>query len=115
METLREGMLWDWETFPEWMNTLDRIPKGVNCLSYVPLAPLMTYVMGLDNAKSRSSTPDELAEMQRLMREALSVGACGWSARRMGTDRSTERLRRHADGDRYDVRSRRVCVRRHPR
>ncbi|MGE4605751.1 MAG: amidohydrolase family protein, partial [Myxococcota bacterium] len=86
METMREGMLWDWETFPEWMDTLDRIPKGVNCLSYMPLAPLMTYVMGLDNAKSRSSTPDELAEMQRLMREALSVGACGWSAQRMGTD-----------------------------
>ncbi len=68
METLREGMLWDWETFPEWMDTLDRIPKGVNCLSYVPLAPLMTYVMDLENAKSRSSTPDELAEMQRLGR-----------------------------------------------
>ncbi len=86
METMREGMLWDWETFPEWMNTLDRIPKGVNCLSYVPLAPLMTYVMGLENAKKRAATPQEMSEMQRLMREALEVGACGWSAQRMGID-----------------------------
>jgi len=86
METMREGMLWDWETFPEWMDTLDRIPKGVNCLSYVPLAPLMTYVMGLDNAKSRAATQGEMAEMQRLMREALDAGACGWSAQRMGED-----------------------------
>jgi len=86
METMREGMLWDWETFPEWMGTLDRIPKGVNCLSYVPLAPLMTYVMGLDNAKSRGATPGEMKEMQRLMREALDSGACGWSAQRMGQD-----------------------------
>jgi N-acyl-D-amino-acid deacylase len=86
METMREGMLWDWETFPDWMNTLDRIPKGVNCLSYMPLAPLMTYVMGLENAKSRSATSAEMLEMKRLMREALDAGACGWSAQRMGTD-----------------------------
>ena len=115
METMREGMLWDWETFPEWMDTLDRIPKGVNCLSYMPLAPLMTYVMGLENAKSRSSTPDELAEMQRLMREALSVGACGWSAQRMGTDGLQNDYDGTPDGDRYDVGRRCVRVRRRPR
>jgi N-acyl-D-amino-acid deacylase len=84
METMREGMVWDWETFPEWLDTLDRIPKGVNCLSYLPLAPLMTYVMGLEAAKSRSARPAELERMQQLMREALAAGACGWSAQRMG-------------------------------
>jgi N-acyl-D-aspartate/D-glutamate deacylase len=68
------------------METLDRIPKGVNCLSYMPLAPLMTHVMGLENAKSRHSNAEEMAEMKRLMREALEAGACGWSAQRMGTD-----------------------------
>ena len=41
--------------------TLERIPKGVNCLTYVPLAPLMVYAMGLENAKRRPATPGEMA------------------------------------------------------
>jgi len=82
--SMREGMLWDWETFPEWMRTLERIPKGVNCLSYVPLAPLMIYGMGLEAAKRRSATPDEMARMLKLMDESLDCGACGWSAQRTG-------------------------------
>ena len=81
--SMREGMLWDWETFPEWMRTLERIPKGVNCLSYVPLAPLMIYVMGLEEAKRRPAA-SEMARMLQLMDESLDAGACGWSAQRTG-------------------------------
>ena len=84
LESMRAGMLWDWETFPEWMDTLERIPKGLNCLTYAPLAPLMIYVMGLEAAKGRSPTPGERAEMQRLLEEALDAGACGWSSQRTG-------------------------------
>ena len=40
--SMKEGMLWDWVTFPEWLDSLDRMPKGVNCISYMPVAPLMT-------------------------------------------------------------------------
>lgn len=86
METMREGMVWDWETFPEWLNTLERIPKGVNCLSYMPLSPLMVYVMGLEAAKSRPANESEMQEMRRLLNQAMDVGACGWSAQRMGED-----------------------------
>ena len=84
MVSMREGMLWDWETFPEWMSTLDRIPKGVNCLTYAPLAPLMTYVMGLAAAKSRPATSVEMSGMIRLLDEAMDAGALGWSAQRTG-------------------------------
>jgi N-acyl-D-amino-acid deacylase len=84
MASMREGMLWDWETFPQWMETLARIPKGVNCLSYMPLAPLMTYVMGLANAKSRAASGDEMARMLALLDESLDAGALGWSAQRTG-------------------------------
>ena len=35
---MQEAMLWDWVTFPEWMDSLERMPKGVNCLSYVPIS-----------------------------------------------------------------------------
>ncbi|MEN8160371.1 MAG: amidohydrolase family protein [Myxococcota bacterium] len=85
LASMEAGMLWDWESFPEWLDTLGRIPKGVNCLSYVPLAPLMTYVMGLENAKQRAATPDEMGTMLRLLGESLDVGALGWSVQRTGT------------------------------
>jgi N-acyl-D-aspartate/D-glutamate deacylase len=84
LASMREGMLWDWESFPQWMNTLERIPKGVNCLSYVPLAPLMIYAMGLETAKRRPATPDEMKRMLRLLDESMEVGALGWSAQRTG-------------------------------
>jgi N-acyl-D-aspartate/D-glutamate deacylase len=84
LASMRAGMLWDWETFPEWMSTLERIPKGVNCLSYTPLAPLMTYVMGLEAAKSRRASADEMQRMTRLLDQSMEAGALGWSAQRTG-------------------------------
>ena len=85
LASMREGMLWDWETFPQFLDTLARIPKGVNCLSYAPLAPLLTYVMGLENAKQRPATPAEMERMLRLLGESLDAGALGWSVQRTGT------------------------------
>jgi N-acyl-D-aspartate/D-glutamate deacylase len=84
LAAMREGMLWDWETFPEWLDTLERIPKGVNCLSYTPVLPLMVYVMGMQAAKSRPATTGEREEMQRLLGESMRAGSCGWSVQRMG-------------------------------
>ena len=84
LASMRAGMLWDWETFPEWLDTLERIPKGINALSYVPLAPLMIYVMGLEAAKSRPANEAERAEMKRLFHQAMDAGACGFSLQRLG-------------------------------
>jgi N-acyl-D-aspartate/D-glutamate deacylase len=84
LASMQAGMLWDWETFPQWLDTLARIPKGVNCLSYAPLAPLMTYVMGLENAKRRPATPGEMQRMLALLGESLEAGALGWSVQRTG-------------------------------
>jgi N-acyl-D-amino-acid deacylase len=83
-ESMVAGMPWNWETFPEWLQNLQNIPKGVNIVSYVPLTPLMVYVMGLEAAKSRPATPAERAEMQRLLHEAMDAGACGFSLQRFG-------------------------------
>ncbi len=51
---MKVGMNWDWETIPQYMESLNRAPKGVNVIQYMPTASLMTYVMGLDAAKTRS-------------------------------------------------------------
>lgn len=82
--SMKEGMPWRWETFPEWLDNLQRIPKGVNLVAYVPVSPLMVYVMGIDAAKSRPATAAERAEMQRLLNEAMEAGACGFSVQRLG-------------------------------
>jgi len=85
LASMRAGMRWDWETFPEWLDTLARIPKGVNCLSYAPLAPLMTYVMGVEDAKRRPAAPAEMERMLALLGDSLDAGALGWSVQRTGT------------------------------
>ena len=85
-QTMKAGMRWAWETFPEWLDNLQRIPKGVNCVSYVPVSPLMVYVMGLEAAKTRPATPAQRRQMQRLLHEAMDAGACGFSVQRLGSN-----------------------------
>src|SRR5208282_3422788 len=82
--SMKAGMTWDWETIPEYMDSLDRAPKGVNCIQYMPTASLMTYVMGLDAAKTRRATEAERAEMRRLLNEGMDAGLCGFSIQRLG-------------------------------
>ena len=74
---MEEALPWTWESFPEWLDHLKQLPKGVNILSFLPVNPLMIYVMGLEAAKSRGATPDEIAQMKALVHEALDHGACG--------------------------------------
>lgn len=83
-ESMKLGMNWDWESFPEWLDHLERIPLGINVLSYVPISPIMITVMGLEEAKNREPTPEEIVEMCRLLEEGLDAGGCGWSVQRLG-------------------------------
>src|SRR5271170_3046003 len=85
-ESMKAGMKWDWETIPQYLDSLDRTPKGVNCIQYLPTASLMTYVMGLEAAKTRPATESERAEMRRLLREGMEAGLCGFSIQRLGPD-----------------------------
>ncbi len=82
--SMEAGMPWDWETIPEYLDSLDRTPKGVNVIQYMPTASLMTYVMGLEAAKTRPATEAERKEMQRLLHEGMDAGLCGFSIQRLG-------------------------------
>jgi N-acyl-D-amino-acid deacylase len=84
LETMKAGMTWDWETIPEYLDSLERAPKGVNCIQYLPTASLMVYVMGLEAAKTRPATEDERGEMRRLFAEGMDAGLCGFSIQRLG-------------------------------
>ncbi len=83
--SMKAGLPWDWVTYPEFLDSIDRRAKGVNMLPFVPMAPVMVWAMGLDEAKSgRMPTADETTAMQRIVHEAMDHGACGWSAQRLG-------------------------------
>ncbi len=83
--SMKAGMPWDWVTYPEFLDSIERGRKGVNMLPFMPIAPLMIWVMGLEDAKSgRKPTEAETREMCRLLNEAMDHGACGWSAQRFG-------------------------------
>jgi len=83
--SMKAGLPWDWVSYPEFLASVDRHPKGLNMLPFVPMAPVMTWVMGLEEAKSgRLPTEAETREMCRIINEAMDQGACGWSAQRFG-------------------------------
>ncbi|HKD66643.1 MAG TPA: amidohydrolase family protein [Candidatus Binataceae bacterium] len=81
--SMKAGMPWDWVSFPEFLDSLDRSPKGINILPYVPIAPMLIYVMGLEAAKSRKPTAAEEAQLCELLDQAMEAGGCGWSAQRL--------------------------------
>jgi N-acyl-D-amino-acid deacylase len=84
-ESMKQGMEWDWETIPEYLDSLERIPKGVNVIQYMPTASLMTYVMGLEKAKAgEPANKGEREEMARLLHEGMDAGLCGFSIQRLG-------------------------------
>ena len=88
--TMAAGMPWDWESFPEFMDSVERTPKGVNVSALFGLNPLMAYVMGLEAAKSRAVNPDERVKMDALLSEAIDAGACGLSFQ-LGGENSPQR------------------------
>jgi N-acyl-D-aspartate/D-glutamate deacylase len=83
-DSMKAGMNWDWETVPQYLDSLDRAPKGINCIQYMPTASLMTYVMGLEAAKTRPANDAERAEMARLLADGMDAGLCGFSIQRLG-------------------------------
>ncbi len=85
-DAMKAGMKWDWETIPEYLDSLARAPLGVNCIQYMPTASLMTYVMGLEAAKSRPATEAERKRMQLLLKEGMEAGLSGFSLQRLGPD-----------------------------
>jgi N-acyl-D-aspartate/D-glutamate deacylase len=78
LAAMRQALPWTWETFPEWMEHMRALAKGVNLAAYMPLNSLMIYVMGYDAAKSRGATPEERAIMRDLLHEAMDAGAIGF-------------------------------------
>ena len=95
-----EGINWSWETYPEYMDTVDKLPKAINYAGYIGHSALRTYVMG-ERAFEEDASDDDMEKMKATVQEAVRAGALGfstsrspshltsddrWVASRMGTD-----------------------------
>jgi N-acyl-D-amino-acid deacylase len=84
LASMKEALPWDWVSYPEFLDSLDRIPKSVNVLPFVPLGPMLLWVQGWEDAKSgKEPTAEQMSQLKKLMHEALDAGGCGWSAQRL--------------------------------
>jgi N-acyl-D-aspartate/D-glutamate deacylase len=79
LDVLRQGIAWDFETFPEYMSQLRRTGSAVNVAAYVGHSSVRTYVMGSD-ASRRAANEAEIAQMRTIVREAMRAGAVGFAS-----------------------------------
>ncbi|MGB6966807.1 MAG: amidohydrolase family protein, partial [Xanthobacteraceae bacterium] len=74
---LAAGLTWEWETFPQFMDALERRPRAIDIGAQAAHLPLRVYVMGDRAVRREAATPDDIAEMRRLTIEAMQSGAFG--------------------------------------
>jgi N-acyl-D-amino-acid deacylase len=79
LDVLRQGIQWEFETFPEYLDFLRRKGSAVNVAAYIGHSSIRTWVMGAD-ANQRAATPEEIDRMAQLVREAMAVGAVGFAS-----------------------------------
>lgn len=79
---LAEGMKWDWESFPDYLDALERLPRTIDIGTHVPHGALRAFVMGQRGADNEEPTEADIAEMARLVEEGLRAGALGFSTSR---------------------------------
>jgi N-acyl-D-aspartate/D-glutamate deacylase len=76
------GLPWNWESFPDYLDSIEHRRFDIDIATQVPHAPLRVFVMGERAAERDPATPEDIAEMARLAREAIEAGALGFSTSR---------------------------------
>ena len=79
---LAEGIQWGWETFPEYLDALERAPMAMDIGTHVPHGAVRAYVMGERGAKNEPATAEDIQKMYAIVREGLEAGALGFSTSR---------------------------------
>ncbi len=87
---LAAGLTWEWETFPEFMDALERRPRAIDIAAQAAHLPLRVYVMGDRAVRREAATPDDIAEMRRLTIEALRAGAFGFTTSRTNSHKTPD-------------------------
>jgi N-acyl-D-aspartate/D-glutamate deacylase len=79
---LAEGIQWGWESFPEYLDALERLPHAIDLGTQVPHAAVRAYVMGERGTDDAVATDDEIAAMARIVEDSVAAGALGFSTSR---------------------------------
>lgn len=77
-DVLSKGITWDWVSFPEYMQAAQKRGSGINLGFLAPLTPFRHFVMG-EESMERAATPEETAQIKALLKEAVAVGALGFT------------------------------------
>ena len=87
---LAEGMKWNWESFPEYMDALAQRPRTIDVATHVAHGPVRAYVMGERGADNAAPTEHEIAQMSAIVEEGLKSGALGFSTSRTVLHKSVD-------------------------
>jgi len=90
-ETLTAGIDFQWETFGEYLDAMGRIKRAIDIGAHVPHCAVRPYVMGERGAEKNQATPDEIAQMAEVVRQALRDGALGFSTSRTVVHRTKDK------------------------
>ncbi|MEE8516974.1 MAG: amidohydrolase family protein [Alphaproteobacteria bacterium] len=89
IDAMNAGVPWTWDTFPEYLDAVEALPKGLNYAAYVGHSALRTHAMG-QRAMEEAATEDDLAMMKRELADSIRAGAIGLSTSRARTHRTPE-------------------------
>ena len=87
---LAAGLTWEWESFPEFMDALERRPRAIDIAAQFAHLPLRVYVMGDRAIRREPATADDIAEMRKLTIEALRAGAFGFTTSRTDSHKTSD-------------------------
>src|SRR5436309_5539462 len=79
---LSAGIHWGWESFPEYLDAVDAVPKSIDVGAQVPHGAVRGYVMGERGARNEPATADDIAAMAAIVRDGIAAGALGFSTSR---------------------------------
>ncbi len=79
---LHEGVKWEWETFPEYLDRLDQVPHALDLATQVPHCAVRTYVMGDRGTHNEPATADDIEQMAAIVKQGIEAGALGFTTSR---------------------------------
>jgi N-acyl-D-aspartate/D-glutamate deacylase len=84
------GLPWNWESFPDYLDSIEKRCFDMDVAAYLPHAPLRVYVMGERAAAREPATPEDVARMRDIARQAIDAGALGFSTSRTLNHKSSD-------------------------